>query len=1063
MRYKAMLGAGALALIMSVSLVVYATTPSSHDVTVPTTAGQVVTVTWTGSVGPGAAGGGNTCPGGLPAGTDEHTINLTVPAGTYNNLNIDAVFHIEWDGGSGSDLVLSVEQDGTNIGDSDGGEPQENVGVSNPPQAKYVAIACPFTATAATPFKGKLTLTASAKASSIPDADKDGVADADDNCPGTPRRTPVDAHGCPYPMPAAGTPRFFTYASPSGIADDSGEPSIGCNQQTEKVFTNTNVDETTNSIPNGGTSLYYGGFSTYMSKITFDDCASPANFTWDTKPLIAAATPRVAGDPILFTDKDIGRTWAIQLEPGAGATIDITDDDGDNFTPSDGIPDQAYDFDHETLASGPYHAPLTGGVVPGFPYAVYYAAQGISDARMWRSDNGGLVFGAGAVMWTIKDCDGLHGHVKVAPNDGTVYVPDKACQNNGVPFVNGGHASVIVSEDNGLTFSIRPVPQDAAATSGNDDPSVGVSKNGVIYLGWQSSDGHPRISVSKDKGLTWSTPFDVGANVINGRPVVNCAFPEVVAGDDDRAAFAFFGSETAGAGADRNFPGVYYMYIATTFDGGKTWTTQNATPGDPIQRGGITGADPGRNLLDFFDMTIDKQGRILVGGEDGCITDHCIDSLNPGPTDNDDAAKAFITRQTGGKRMFAAFDPVEPARPGAPKLSGGVNVDQDTANLSWGLPDNGASAITGYKVYKRIGTSGPFTLIGSPTTNAFDDTAYDKTQDNYYHVTALNAIGEGPYCKNFHPTLVIPPDPCKLPGVHVVDDASGDATPAADDFDIQFVAGAEIAAFPNDIVFTYKVKNFTAGLPPPNSFYVILFPTLPNNFYIAVDSTQGPARFVYGNATPDPAGQGLFIFNPANQTALDAASGALADGTMTLYVPRAALGNPAPGTVFSGLDVRARAGGSSVTSRDTAGPGAYTVSGPIACAFNNAPVAKLLATPDSGQAPLTVTFDASQSHDPDASDTIAQYKIRFGVGDEGYSGASPMVDATYEQPGTYVATLSVVDSRGLKSTEVARKTIVVTGAPGKAEPGNNKLGGALSLGSGLLLGALGLRRRFRKG
>jgi len=46
----------------------------------------------------------------------------------------------------------------------------------------------------------------------------------------------------------------------------------------------------------------------------------------------------------------------------------------------------------------------------------------------------------------------------------------------------------------------------------------------------------------------------------------------------------------------------------------------NATPGDPIQRGGICGGNPCRNLLDFFDATIDKEGRVLVGYDDGCIT-----------------------------------------------------------------------------------------------------------------------------------------------------------------------------------------------------------------------------------------------------------------------------------------------------------------------------------------------------------------------------------------------------------------------------------------------------------
>src|SRR5205823_71546 len=41
-----------------------------------------------------------------------------------------------------------------------------------------------------------------------------------------------------------GTPQFFNYRAPNGVADDAGEPSVGVNWTTEKIF---------NSIPNGGT------------------------------------------------------------------------------------------------------------------------------------------------------------------------------------------------------------------------------------------------------------------------------------------------------------------------------------------------------------------------------------------------------------------------------------------------------------------------------------------------------------------------------------------------------------------------------------------------------------------------------------------------------------------------------------------------------------------------------------------------------------------------------------------------------------------------------------------
>src|SRR5437899_609992 len=225
----------------------------------------------------------------------------------------------------------------------------------------------------------------------------------------------------------AGTPRFFNYTSPQGVADSSGEPSVGSNWTKETVCHNTNVNGSPNDILNGGTSLYFGGFSPAMAKVTWNDCSSPAGALWDNKPLLSANTPRGFGDPILFTLHDTGRTFVAQLEglTPAGSTIDITDDDGDHFIPSDGVIPS--DIDHETLGGGPFHSTLPN---PGPLYqdAVYYASQSVTDARAFRSDNGGLVFSqATTPMFTIDDCSGLHRHTKVSPADGTVYVPDKGC------------------------------------------------------------------------------------------------------------------------------------------------------------------------------------------------------------------------------------------------------------------------------------------------------------------------------------------------------------------------------------------------------------------------------------------------------------------------------------------------------------------------------------------------------------------------------------------------------------------------------------------------------------
>jgi hypothetical protein len=264
-----------------------------------------------------------------------------------------------------------------------------------------------------------------------------------------------------------GQPRFQVFASPAGIADDVGEPSIGCNWKSEQTFTNSMF-----SIANGGRALLFGGFSPDVYRATFNDCSSPANVLWEAKPLLLAATPRAAGDPILFTDHDTGRSFISQLEglTPAGSSTDITDDDGDTLTPSEGssLPS---DVDHQTFGGGIFHAGALGPLT-SYPNAVYYASQSVADARATLSQDGGLTFGPASPMYTINDCAGLHGHIKVSPKDGTVYVPNVGCGGS-VPFhETGAHQAAIVSEDNGITWNIRPIPDSTTHGNGNEQNTI---------------------------------------------------------------------------------------------------------------------------------------------------------------------------------------------------------------------------------------------------------------------------------------------------------------------------------------------------------------------------------------------------------------------------------------------------------------------------------------------------------------------------------------------------------------------------------------------------------------
>lgn len=684
--------------------------------------------------------------------------------------------------------------------------------------------------------------------------------------------------------PAPGTgiaPRYQNYTPPAGssFGTDAGEPSIGANWNTGNVL-----------------------FQSYLDtlKVSFNDSTSPAQATW-TK---SRATNALASlDPILFTDHATGRTFESQLT-GQDSLSSFTDNDGATWTPSQGggIPSGV---DHQTVGGGPYAAGTLVGPLTSYKDAVYYCSQDIAASFCARSDNGGLTFGAGVPIYTMQQCGGLHGHVKVAP-DGTVYVPNKSC---------GANQAVVVSTDNGTTWSVRPIPD---STAGQSDPSVGIGANGTIYFGYQGADGHAHVAVSKDRGLTWSHSIDVGAQF----GIQNSVFPAVTAGDDNRAAFAFLGTPTGGNYQDAaTFQGIWHLYIAHTFDGGTSWITSDATPNDPVQRGSIctggTTCGQDRNLLDFMDITTDKQGRVLVGYADGCIGG-CVQS---GP--NSFSALATIARESGGRRMFAAYDTAEPTVPRTPTVTATKTTNPASVTLSWQAPDNGGSAITKYNIY-RATKSGAERLYTTTTKTTYTDTSLPKNATYYYKVAAVNSVGTGALSAEVTPTVVVQASPCTPPGLLVATDPTGDqvGAPANQDLDITAIHAGESGS---NLVMTMNVANLSTMTPNREWKMIWNFTGGPRYYAGMTSNAAGQVSYDYGRVADTtnvptsigPAGSGSAYGK---------------DGTITIVVPKSGVGSPAAGNSLGGLHGRTFAGQGNIAitqsaSADYTAQGSYTVAG----------------------------------------------------------------------------------------------------------------------------------------
>ena len=893
-------------------------------------------------------------------------------------------------------------------------------------------------------------------------------------------------------------PRYQVYVFPGVQTSNSGlEPSIG-------VDYNPNVPSLQQTTPGnasvGPTLLNTGGLTMFTEtfdqyQVGFDDCSSPAINSWTNTAFIAQQTTTL--DAIGFTDHFTtaalgtsyppphtpGRTFLGELTAG-DSNMSYTDDDGATHTQTTGggVPQGP---DHETVGGGPYNPNSVPPPPPTtvYPNAIYYCTQNVApEAECSRSDDGGLTFGPGVPIYqNVQGCIGsIHGHVKVA-RDGTVYVPNYSCA------LPTGTQGVAVSTDNGITWTENNVPGSNSPKPGLVDPSVAIGLNDVgkpsgqttntIYFGYIDLDGSPKIATSGDRGLHWSTPQNVGA-VFN---IANSTFPIVIAGDDNRAAFGFMGTTTQGnSSTNASFAGVWQFYIATTYDGGNSWTTIDTTPDNPIQVGpicnaGTTCSTP-RNLLDFNGFDVDSQGRGVAG-----VTTGCLNCTNSSPASDSVSAQATVVRQSGGRRLFSQFDPVEPSVPANPqgvsaaKQAGGVLV-------SWLEPDNGGSPITAYNIYRGT-TSGTETFLAtvsnSPSnthTKYLDTTATGSSY--FYHVTAVNAQGESGFCEELSLGLDACPlgtgSACAAPYV-IVGCAGGPGTvptdPTQGELTIQNVSMGEpfTSCTDNSLTIVMATQTQTVNpltgmvVLPVNAEWQVLFGISdtngnPETIYVDINTippnTPTNPGIDIGRRDPDATG-GTFDTAVCTSSATSSCPQITATETgaglitfkLDLHAP---ITFPAPtgatGVAFNwdaskpGSQLGAIEGNTYLfvgvgaglleTIQTTGAKGTYTRVGNVSCS-NKPPIAVLSANPQTGNAPLTVNFDASASNEPSGScGTINSYTLDFGDGSAPvtHDGAHPTFSYTYNKPGSYPARLTAGDTANQVSNNPAQIIITVNSA-----------------------------------
>jgi hypothetical protein len=950
-----------------------------------------------------------------PGTCDEFALHVDLPAGNTTSYSVQVT--IDWtdngtttQGAPNSDYDCYVyKSDGITLVGKCPGTVKPEIAVFQALAGDYIIKVVPYDVSPSVPFSGKIELIASA---AVVQPTPKQLPQATGSTPRyqifTPPQNVLTRTGPPAQPTPAGSPAQGSPAVPSaGNGTDAGEPSIGVNWLTGRV-------------------LYQSYLTTF--RLTFDDsCPSSPSALWEDK---SAQSSVNSLDPILFTDHgynvqspDAGRTIVSQLS-GTTSLASVTDNDGDTWIPSEGGSLHS-GIDHQSLGAGPYHT-LPGGIpfpkVPGsYPHAFYYCSQENAAASCSRSDDGGVTYGPSVPIYTLADCGNLHGHVKVSP-DGTVYVPNNSC---------GTDQAVIASENNGVSWQVRNIPNSGTAAS---DPWVTLGRGdkvagGRVYFSYARNDGSTFVSVSDDHGKpgTWKNQFDVGA----AAGINHSVFPVVIAGDDDRAAVAFLGTSAKGSLQDRAFPGVWYVYIAHTYDGGVTWTTVNATPNDPVQRGGVWlggGSPPHRNLLDFIGIDVDKQGRVVVGYADGCTGAACVQAPYEA-TGNSYTELAAIARQTGGRRLFGPDTAATTTAtvPGTPYLT--VGRDGSVTHLTWSESDDGGSAITNYKILRGTTSGGETLLANAGTATRYNDTTANPATTYYYKVVAVSAQGES--CGNNE--TAAPPQGDSCVGLVEVTDPTGDqkGAPGNTDLDVQAIALADhVEGAENKLVFKLKVANLSVLVPNRQWRIIWNYPISPppsltqftGSYYVGMNSDAGVATFEYGTVTTVEAVPTNASI-PSKLGQADSGSFDPATGIITITVSASKVGNPRAGDIIGALVARTFSGNGNETVKsqsaiDTTGTfgsvnpytgASYMVVGNLACggpppttpaiSINDVTVAE--GNSGTTDATFTVTLSAAS-----ASAVTVKYDTADGTATAGsdYQAATGTLTFT---PGQTTQTITV--------------------------------------------------------
>lgn len=390
-----------------------------------------------------------------------------------------------------------------------------------------------------------------------------------------------------------------------------------------------------------------------------------AGLTWEESQDPVMCSPTTS-DPYGWVDPITDRVFGVQMIGLETSWICWSDDDGETWMGNPHDSGTTPLNDHIKLASGPWTDSGYGalGQFTGSFYetAVYYCYNKLAGIFCFTSFDGGASFEAGGQIVGLATTNGgLHGAISTAP-DGTVYVTPRVAT-----------PTVIVSKDNGFSWSERYMGEDVGTPNPRKNSEVSADTASNAYHVWTGADEGIYMSRSMDSGETWEQE----SIRVSPVEVISSVFPQTDAGDPGRIAITYLGSENGEMLNQSDIDGnpwdgnahyapnnaTYHLYITfslNALDDEPVFHTYRVTD-DPVQVGSIclNSGDcrdiggSNRNLLDFNDLHIDREGRVYVAFADGCTGD-CATSENATAADSRDG-RGSVYYLASGPSLYEGF------------------------------------------------------------------------------------------------------------------------------------------------------------------------------------------------------------------------------------------------------------------------------------------------------------------------------------------------------------------------------------------------------------------------